>query len=159
MPAVSSFRLVEGAGRACFLQKQLRNVCQGFIYIFWGTGSLAILLGGGFMVPLLSFGSHVQTISCTEMELVFYACGSLVVVSEAQAFRRCSWSVKPTCSRPFAQFCSRMAVLLSPCLILSSVLGSVDAVWDPCLFFSFHSRGKKITVFSPSGTFCRFFSL
>ena len=30
-----------------------------------------------------------------------------------------------------------MAVLLSPCLILSSVLGSVDAVWDPCLFF-FH---------------------
>ena len=84
-----AWRRGQGGPASCFLQKQLRNVCQGFIYIFRGTGSLAVLLGGGFMVPLLSFGSRVQTISCTEMELIFYTHGSLAV-SEAQAFRRCS---------------------------------------------------------------------
>ena len=39
---------------------QRRSVCQVFIYISQGTGSLVILLCGGFIVPLLSFGNYVH---------------------------------------------------------------------------------------------------
>ena len=44
---VSSFHL---GGGVCFLQKQLRNMCQAFISVFQETGSLVVLLCGGIIV-------------------------------------------------------------------------------------------------------------
>ena len=100
----------------CFLQKELRNVLQAFVSIFQGPGSSLILLYGRFIVPLLSFGSWTY-ICGTEIELIFYSCGSFVMVSEAQAFTH---FVLLGLLGLFAQGCSlsfsKMATILSSCL-------------------------------------------
>ena len=72
MLAVSSFHLVG----VCFLQIQLRIVCQAFI--FQETGSSVILLCGGFTVQL-SFGNCIYI---KGTEIILYFCRSLVVVSK-----------------------------------------------------------------------------
>lgn len=81
--AVSAWRRAGGPA-SCFLQKQPRNVSGFYLYLFgnWEFGSS---VGGGFMVPLLSFKKSCTGSLCTEMELIFYTHGSLAV-SEAQAF-------------------------------------------------------------------------